>query len=490
MASGPLQGVGASKPKHRWTASGNKSQSRPKPAMASRQERPVPPVSPTNSIASEDDHHMVNISLNSISKLEVRNLKRKLKAELDEVRSLIKRLEPRENVSGGLGDMPRADAKKMKAGNGGKKGGFGTDKGMVQILKNCNNLLTKLMKHKFGWVFNAPVDVKGLGLHDYHTVVKKPMDLGTVKTRLGKNWYKSPLEFAEDVRLTFNNAMLYNPKGHEVHHMAEHLLKMLEEKWVSIESQYDILNRSRKPTRGFEFPVPVSTNTPVVDPLPAPTPSPSPPRVVENWTLERAESMTTPVEHETVTMVSEKPEEEQQDREEEEREEEDDEEAPGTRDLTFEEKRRLSEDLQDLPFDRLETVVQIIKKRNPELSQQDDEIELDIDSVDLETLWELHRFVTEYKESLNKKKEDHGFGSERDAESVHNINQELSVVATGTGTSRVTESGRATPPTRSPVQRENNLSGSSSSNSSSSDSGSCSSDSDSDSSSGHGSDKG
>ncbi|WZZ57902.1 hypothetical protein YC2023_058009 [Brassica napus] len=153
----------------------------------------------------------------------------------------------------------------------------------------------------------------------------------------------------------------------------------------------------------------------------------------------------------------------------------DEEEAPvDIRDLTMDEKRRLK------------TVVQIVKKGNPELSQQDDEIELDIDSLDIQTLWELYSFVTGYKESLsNKKEEDQGFGSERDAESAHNIIQEP---ATGTERSRVTESGKAIRMSSSPVRQENKAGGSSSSNSSSSDSGSSSSDSDSDSSSGRGSD--
>lgn len=418
MSSDHLAGGGASKSKHKWSASGNHTQNRSNPMAVSRQERSVPHVSPSNSFASEDDHHMLKISLSSISKLEVRNLKRKLKAELDEVRSLIKRLDPQ---GGSFGSMAKTAVigsnKKLKTGNVGKKGGHGADKGTVQIFKNCNNLLTKLMKHKSGWVFNVPVDAKGLGLHDYHTIVKEPMDLGTVKTKLGKSLYKSPLDFAEDVRLTFNNAILYNPIGHEVHHMAKLLLSMFEDKWVSIEMQYDNLHRKLKPTRDIEFPGPASTVAPIVEPLPAPTPSPSPPPpppplplVLENRALERAESMTTPVEPETVVTAPEQPEEE---------------EAPvNNRDLTLDEKRRLSEELQDLPYDKLETVVQIIKKRNPELSQQDDEIELDIDSVDIETLWELYRFVTGYKESLSKKKEDQGFGSERDAESVHNIIQE------------------------------------------------------------------
>ncbi|CAA7043100.1 unnamed protein product [Microthlaspi erraticum] len=452
MAAGPVAGGGVSKTKHNWSDSGNKSQKRAKPSLAARQERPIPLVSP------EDNHQMVKISLSSISKLEVRNLKRKLMAELEEVRSLIKR---GNNIAGDFTSVP--PNKKLKTAHGGKKGGGGhvapaADKGTVQILKNCNNLLTKLMKHKSGWIFNSPVDATRLGLHDYHIIIKKPMDLGTVKTKLSKSLYKSPLDFAEDVRLTFNNAMLYNPKGHDVHHVAELLLRMFEEKWAPLETQCEVLNR-RQQQQPIEFHAPVPRNAPA----PTPSPSPPPPAVVENRTLERAESMTNQVETEVVTVSPEKPGEE---------------EASGSRELTFEEKRGLSEDLQDLPFDKLEAVVQIIKKRNPELAQQDDEIELDIESLDLETLWELFRFVAEHKESSSKQKGEQGLGSERDAESFHNSVQEPNNLVTGRESPKVTESSHVASPVRS-----------SSSNSSSSGSGSCSSDSDSDS-SGHGSDTG
>ncbi|CAH8357380.1 unnamed protein product [Eruca vesicaria subsp. sativa] len=403
----------------------------------------------------EEDYPMLKVSLTSISKLEVRNLKRKLMSELEEVRSLMTRFDTQN--------------KKMKTGV--------NKKGTVQIFKSCNALLTKLMKHKDGWVFNVPVDAKVLGLHDYHSIVKEPMDLGTVKGKLGSGLYESPLDFAEDVRLTFKNAILYNPVGHEVHSMAKFFLKMFEEKWGSIKVQFDNLSRKVKTTRDVAFPRPVAA--PVVEPLPAPSPSPPPPTLPPMVTLERAEEyMTTPVELETVTTTAlEKPEEEE-------------EEAPvDVRDLTMDEKRRLSEELQDLPYDKLETVVQIIKKSNPELSQQDDEIELDIDSLDIQTLWELYRFVIGYKESLSNKKEDQGFGSERDAESVHDTLQEPTILASGTETFRANESGKAIRMS-SPGRQENNAGGSSSSNSSSSDTGSGSSDSDSDSSSGRGSDTG
>jgi hypothetical protein len=73
------------------------------------------------------------------------------------------------------------------------------------------------------------------------------------------------------------------------------------------------------------------------------------------------------------------------------------------RPMTFEEKRELSINLEKLPGDKLERIVQIIKKRNPDVGQNEDEIEVDIDSFDNETLWELDRFITNCMKSRGKK---------------------------------------------------------------------------------------
>ncbi|KAK6918165.1 Bromodomain [Dillenia turbinata] len=81
--------------------------------------------------------------------------------------------------------------------------------------------MTKIMKHKHTWVFNVPVDVVALGLPDYFRIIKNPMGLGTMISKLEKKSYSSPLYFASNVRLTFNNAMLYNPRGQDVYHMAD-----------------------------------------------------------------------------------------------------------------------------------------------------------------------------------------------------------------------------------------------------------------------------
>lgn len=285
--------------------------------------------------------------------------------------------------------FPTESNKKSKL-NGKKHGavepGYGS--AMNKCFKNCNALLEKLMKHKHGWVFNSPVDVEGLGLHDYFSIITDPMDLGTVKSRLNKNWYKTPREFAEDVRLTFGNAMTYNPKGQDVHVMAEVLSKIFEEKWAVIEAEY---SRDLRLGYGNEMGLPTPTSRKLHAPLPM-----LPPHEMRR-VLDRSESMTYSVDPKIKTMnytpfvrtpSLKKPKAKD----------------PNKRDMTFEEKQKLSTNLQNLPSEKLDNIVHIIKKNNSALCQDNDEIEVDIDSVDAETLWELDRYVTNYKKSLSKNK--------------------------------------------------------------------------------------
>lgn len=286
--------------------------------------------------------------------------------------------------------LPPETNKKVKSNSRRKHGQLdyasSIDRFWNQAFKNCSNLLQRLMKHKHGWVFNEPVNARLLNLHDYHDIIKHPMDLGTIKSRLAHYLYKTPREFADDVRLTFRNAKTYNPVGHDVHIMAEQLSTIFEERWAVIEAKYNpelIYDMSHY----GELPTPMSRKV-------VPTPPSLP--ILPARDLERSEYMAEPDElrpkpyvvPSVRTPVPKKPKAKDLNK----------------RDMTFDEKRKLSVNLESLPVEKLESVVLIIKKRNSVLKQQDDEIELDIDSFDAETLWELDRFVTNYKKSLSKYK--------------------------------------------------------------------------------------
>lgn len=97
--------------------------------------------------------------------------------------------------------------------------------------QQCSSILKTLMTHRFGWVFNQPVDPVALKIPDYFSIITDPMDLGTVKSKLERNLYQASEEFAADIRLTFSNAMLYNPPGNHVHKIAKELLEAFEKKW-------------------------------------------------------------------------------------------------------------------------------------------------------------------------------------------------------------------------------------------------------------------
>ncbi|KAI9086777.1 hypothetical protein K1719_031371 [Acacia pycnantha] len=520
------------------------------PLSSSRQEEATPSARELpsgNGAVKPGLDNRIKINLSSRSKQETLELKRKLENELDTVRSLVRKIEvkqgqigvygksntlvsdridnglvarpvqsdvasavPREpirplhqlnlsvleNSHGARGTVekekrtpkanqlyrksefllgkdkfPPAESNKKSKLNGKKQGGGETGHGFgmgSKFLKCCSSLLEKLMKHKHGWVFNDPVDAEGLGLHDYFSIILHPMDLGTVKTRLIKNWYKSPKEFAEDVRLTFHNAMEYNPPGQDVHIMAEQLSKVFEERWAIIESDY---NREMR----YVFDYGTTMSAPPA--LSRRAPAIPPPSLDMRRILDRSESMTQPpklsITPSSRTPVPKKPKAKDLYK----------------RDMTFEEKQKLSTSLQSLPPEKLDAIVQIIKKRNSALSQHDDEIEVDIDSVDAETLWELDRFVANYKKSLRKNKRKAELAIQR-AGSTMNAPQKASDMVEVPKQNLADDLNVPSSMSAPGDKPLDNCSRSSSSSSSSSDSGSSSTDSDSESSSASGSDAG
>jgi len=114
----------------------------------------------------------------------------------------------------------------------------------------------------YAWPFYKPVDAELLGLHDYHQIIKKPMDLGTVKVskaaarprtvgaailrqlsnvllvclqqKMDNREYQTPAEFAADVRLILANCYKYNPPDHDVVAMAKKVEEVFEARFSRI----------------------------------------------------------------------------------------------------------------------------------------------------------------------------------------------------------------------------------------------------------------
>nr|XP_010319067.1 transcription factor GTE10 [Solanum lycopersicum] len=227
-----------------------------------------------------------------------------------------------------------------------------SDTSMVMIMKQCETVLSRLMSHQHGWVFNHPVDVVKLKIPDYFTVIKQPMDLGTIRSKLHSGEYSSPLQFAADVRLTFKNAMTYNPPGNDVHIMAQTLSKFFEVRWKPIEKKIPVIEEEPLPSKSSVI-IETETDTP-----PALPPS--------------KKKKIAPLENRV------KPE-------------------PVKRVMSDVEKHKLTAELEDLLTELPENIIDFLKEKSSNGNQvSEDEIEIDLDVLHDDILYELRKLLDDY----------------------------------------------------------------------------------------------
>ena len=65
-----------------------------------------------------------------------------------------------------------------------------------------------MANHQSAWPFQHPVNKDDVA--DYYDVIKEPMDLSTMESKLEADQYTTPEEFIKDAQLVFNNCRKYN----------------------------------------------------------------------------------------------------------------------------------------------------------------------------------------------------------------------------------------------------------------------------------------
>jgi len=93
-------------------------------------------------------------------------------------------------------------------------------------------VLKKVSAHKFSYVFKHPVSLEDAP--DYDVVIKRRMDLSTLKKNLLQRKIGTVQQFHRDLLLIFHNAMVYNVKGSEIFNMALKLKKLSEKEMEPI----------------------------------------------------------------------------------------------------------------------------------------------------------------------------------------------------------------------------------------------------------------
>ena len=102
------------------------------------------------------------------------------------------------------------------------------------ITHKCLPIVQQLIDDPYGWVFRDAVDPVLFGLPDYFEVVKNPMHLLLVKKKLENAVYTDMASFERDVKLVFENAILYNGEDSDVGTLAKTMKGVFETEYKKV----------------------------------------------------------------------------------------------------------------------------------------------------------------------------------------------------------------------------------------------------------------
>nr|XP_010952751.2 bromodomain-containing protein 3 [Camelus bactrianus] len=313
---------------------------------------------------------------------------------------------------------------------------------LSEHLRHCDSILKEMLSKKhaaYAWPFYKPVDAEALELHDYHDIIKHPMDLSTVKRKMDGREYPDAQGFAADIRLMFSNCYKYNPPDHEVVAMARKLQDVFEMRFAKMPDE---------PVEAPALPAPAA---PVVSKGTESSRSSEESSSDSGSSDSEEERATRLAElqeqlkavHEQLAALSQAPVSKPKRRKEKKEKKRKDKDKDKDKDrhkgrarglqpmppafclrqpkkggrqasasydseeeeeglpMSYDEKRQLSLDINRLPGEKLGRVVHIIQSREPSLRDSNpDEIEIDFETLKPTTLRELERYV---KSCLQKK---------------------------------------------------------------------------------------
>ena len=130
------------------------------------------------------------------------------------------------------------------------------------------------------WPFLQPVDPIAMGIPEYSAIIKRPMDLSTIKANLADGIYEDPIEVNQDVKLMLRNCTSFNPPGTAVFDAGKAVESYWASRWramppppaevVESESEYEVDSADEGESRCFPGPF-RSLSAPYTDNLPFPS---------------------------------------------------------------------------------------------------------------------------------------------------------------------------------------------------------------------------
>ncbi|KAG7450287.1 Bromodomain-containing protein, partial [Guyanagaster necrorhizus] len=135
-------------------------------------------------------------------------------------------------------DLPYADAPKKH-----RKARRVKDDGTAEQLKFCSKILQDLSRKQHWDIaspFYEPVDWVNLDLPTYPKIVKKPMDMSTMRKKLENGDYPNAQKFCDDFKLMIRNCFAFNPQGTPVNTAGIELQRLFDSKWRALPPLHEV----------------------------------------------------------------------------------------------------------------------------------------------------------------------------------------------------------------------------------------------------------
>lgn len=148
-------------------------------------------------------------------------------------------------------DLPYADAPKKQR----KVKHVKDSAGSVEQLKYCSKILSDLHKKQYYTIANPfyqpvgrcfiPFIIKSslkhtrtdwmkLEIPSYPKIIKRPMDMSTMRRKLDAHEYRTASSFWDDFKLMIRNCFTFNPAGTPVNQAGQELQRVFDEKWKNL----------------------------------------------------------------------------------------------------------------------------------------------------------------------------------------------------------------------------------------------------------------
>ncbi|XP_066523168.1 transcription intermediary factor 1-alpha [Hoplias malabaricus] len=160
--------------------------------------------------------------------------------------------------------------------------------------RKCERLLLRIYCNELSTDFQEPVTPSTMP--EYNEIIKTPMDLSKVRSKLELKQnpgYRSTEEFVADMRLIFKNCAIFHKEDHEMSNVGANLESFFEEQLKLLYPDRAFPNVKKENTAGeLEPPKTIPEPTPTA-PEPTPT-APEPTPTAPEPTLTNPETQTTP----------------------------------------------------------------------------------------------------------------------------------------------------------------------------------------------------